>query len=152
MKRTDGHILLAAVLLPLLLAAPAGAQVCTDVSTTPVAFGNYDRNAGPSDATGAVTVTCDADLPYQVELTTGGAAGFDPRQMQHISQPYQLNYNLYLDASRNVIWGDGTSGTQLVAGTGTGGTEVHQVYGRIPASQSIGVGSYSDVVSATVLW
>jgi spore coat protein U-like protein len=151
-KRSDARAGLGAVLLLLLAALPARAQECTGISTSPVAFGAYDRFSGPLDATGSVSVTCTLDLPFQVELTAGGGAAFDPRRMQHDSGPYQLAYNLFLDPARSVIWGDGTGGTQVYDGVGNGATLDVTVYGRIPASQSVGVGSYSDTVAATVLW
>jgi spore coat protein U-like protein len=151
-KRSNARAGLGAALFLLLAAAPAWAQVCTGISTSPVSFGAYDRNGGPLDATGTVSVTCDLDLPFQVELTAGIGAAFNPRTMQHQSGPYQLAYNLFLDPARSVIWGDGTSGTQVYDGVGNGATLNVTVYGRIPASQSVGVGSYGDTVAATVLW
>ena len=59
---------------------------------------------------------------------------------------HSLNYNLYTDANRAVVWGDATSGTVTVNGTGIGVNVNHAVYGRIPALQNVNAGSYSDII------
>ena len=51
--------------------------------------------------------------------------------------PPELAYNLYREASRSIIWGDGTGGSAV--GSGTGAT--HTVYGRIPSRQNVYAGS-----------
>lgn len=58
-----------------------------------------------------------------------------------------LSYNLFTDAGRTTIWGDGTGGTSyqsLPAGSSTH-TEAFILYGRIPGNQSQATaGNYSD--------
>jgi spore coat protein U-like protein len=62
-------------------------------------------------------------------------------------------YNLYLDAARSTVWGDGTAGTStarlsvlaLVLAAGA-----MPVYGRMPPKQDLRVGSYSDGIVATI--
>ena len=44
------------------------------------------------------------------------------------------------------MWGDATSGTVTVNGTGIGVNVNHGVYGRIPALQYVYPGSYSDII------
>jgi spore coat protein U-like protein len=44
------------------------------------------------------------------------------------------------------VWGDATSGTVTVNGTGIGVNVNHAVYGRIPALQNVHAGSYSDII------
>lgn len=63
-----------------------------------------------------------------------------------ISGAHRLNYNLYTAANRAVIWGDATSGTVKVNGTGNGVVVNYGVYGRIPALQNVHAGSYSDII------
>ena len=46
----------------------------------------------------------------------------------------------------NNVWGDATSGTVTVNGTGIGVNVNHAVYGRIPALQNVNAGSYSDII------
>ena len=63
-----------------------------------------------------------------------------------------LSYNLYLNAARTTIWGDGSGGTSVhgpVAAPLLGSVTVN-VFGRITARQNVGVGAYSDVIVATI--
>jgi spore coat protein U domain-containing protein, fimbrial subunit CupE1/2/3/6 len=145
----------AAVLGALLWAAPAAAQVpaCAQVTAVPVAFGAYDeRVATPVNGTGQVRVQCDAGVNYQVSLDPGAHSGgtFSPRVMGDAGGQYKLQYNLYLDGARTIIWGDGTGLTQVVTGVAQGAQDILQVYGRIFALQPVGVGLYADTVTVTV--
>ena len=139
-----------------MLAAPAIAEAqfglnCT-ISTTPVAFGDYNvLSAAPKTTTGSVTYQCTLGVNIIVTLSRGSSATFDPRTMKNGAEV--LNYNLYREATFQNIWGDGTGGTQthtalaalLVPVTVT-------VYGRVPAGQNVAAGSYSDSVVATIIF
>jgi len=66
-----------------------------------------------------------------------------------------LQYNLYVDASRSQIWGDGSGGTLVVndsyslATSPT--TRQYFVYGRIAGGQSGGTaGIYNDAITITL--
>jgi spore coat protein U-like protein len=76
-------------------------------------------------------------------LTVGG--GTHTQRVMN-SGSHRLNYNLYTAANRAVVWGDATSGTVTINGTGIGGSVNHGVYGRIPALQNVHTGSYSDII------
>jgi spore coat protein U-like protein len=116
------------------------------VTATSVAFGSYDPTGNSNkDGTGSVAVSCDASTAYTVAINAGNAGSFN-RAMA--SGSYSLGYNLYTDATRTTVWGDGTGGTSRVSQTGTGATIT--VYGRIPAHQNVGVGSYTDTLVVTV--
>jgi spore coat protein U-like protein len=145
---------LAAVLLVLLAAAPAGAQTCAGVSTTPVDFGPYNARTGggPVDGQGSVSVDCDAGTAFDVALDPGQSGGFSPRRMARTGGGYQLDYNLYLDAARVQVWGDGTGVTVTQSGVGAATPRNYTVYGRIPPLQNVGVGAYSDSVTVTVTY
>jgi spore coat protein U-like protein len=133
------------------LAVPAAAQ-CTIAVTAGVAFGSYDVFAAtPTDTAGEVRVTCASrQTNVRVTMDRGGASTFQPRQMANGAE--RLAYNLFLDASRSQIWGDGTGGTVLFGpvAINRNQTRLITVYGRIPATQDVAVGSYSDLVVATV--
>lgn len=134
-----------------LLAAPAAEAACT-ISTTAVNFGAYNVfQATPDDADGQVTFRCTTfELVVRIEFDRGGAPSFSPRQMRQGSEI--LNYNLYRDASRSTIWGDGSGGTQryeqffVFANQNINLT----VYGRIPAGQDVSAGTYTNIVTATI--
>ena len=143
-----------ASLLCLLLAGEAGAA-CT-VSATGINFGAYDVFvATPLDSTGTVTVTCDQAPPADIVVAIGpsGTSGaFIPRQMRSASSPDRLNYNLFTNAGRSTVWGDGAAGTSTVflKNVKKNRPAVTTIYGRIPAGQNVSVGSYSDSLTVTI--
>jgi spore coat protein U-like protein len=134
--------------LPCLAFALGVAQswaACT-VSATGVAFGAYDPFSSASlDSTGNVAVTCNPSTPYTIALSPGNAAQSDRRML---SGANILAYNLFTDATRTAVWGDGTGATLTVSGSGIAGG--HPIYGRIPARQNVAVGIYSDAITVTV--
>jgi len=141
--------------LSVTLAGAAHAQGCS-TSATAAAFGTYQPLAGTTaTTTSTVTVTCTALvsllISYTVQLNAGGSGSFSTRKMAGPS--WNLNYQLYMDAGYTQVWGDGTSGTSYVTDgylLGVGSvTKNYTAYGRVPASQSVGPGAYTD--SITVL-
>lgn len=145
---------LLATLLCLLLGSEAGAA-CT-VSTSGVSFGAYDVFvSAPLDSMGAVTVACDQAPPVDVIIAigpSGTSGGFIPRQMRSASSPDRLNYNLFVNAGRSTVWGDGAPGTSTVflKNVTKNRPRVTTIYGRIPAGQDVSVGSYSDSLTVTI--
>lgn len=137
--------LLAATLLGASL--PAWSVTCS-LSTNGVNFGSYDVfSYVNSDGAGSVSVSCDAAASYLITLSSGNGS-YASRWMA--SGAHQLAYNLYRDASRSTIWGDGTGDSAVVSGSGTGAT--HTVYGRIPSRQNVYAGSYSDSIVVIVTY
>jgi spore coat protein U-like protein len=165
-RRPGALARLPAVLLPwLFLAGNALAAADCSVSVSGLAFGTYDQLATiADDSTGTVTVTCTSigkgggvtRVNYSVAFSAGASGGYQQRFMT--SGAPRLNYNLYVDAARSTIWGNGNSGTQLITGSLTVGpgvgngtrTATHTVYGRVPAEQDAAVGSYTDAIVLTL--
>lgn len=127
------------------------------ISTTPVAFGNYDpivaNAASAQDGQGTVTVTCTDGTSPAITLgqgsnpDTGSTAAAPLRRMAGGSD--FLAYFLYSDASHTQVWGD--DATVDVDSTGDGASHEHNIYGQISAGQnSANAGAYSDTVVATV--
>jgi spore coat protein U-like protein len=109
-----------------------------------VNFGSYDMFSNSAlDTTGNIDVNCPSGVGYSMALTAGG--GTHTQRVMN-SGGHRLNYNLYTAANRAVVWGDATSGTVRVNGTGIGVNVNHGVYGRIPALQNVRTGSYSDII------
>ena len=145
----------------LLACAEARAVDCL-VSTTGVAFGVYDAAlTTPTDSTGNLTVRCTHQgggatrVTYTVALSTGGSGTFAQRQMR--SGPAVLRYNLFDSATYARVWGNGTGGSGLVAGSFvvnpgrfTVNEFAHPIFGRIPAQQAVDTGSYSDTILVTL--
>lgn len=138
-------LLLAATLLGASL--PAWSVTCS-VSASGVNFGSYDVFSNvSSDGAGSVSVSCDEAASYSIAISAGNGS-YASRWMA--SGAHQLAYNLYRDASRTTIWGDGTGGSAVVSGSGSGAT--HTVYGRIPSRQNVYAGSYSDNIVVIVTY
>jgi len=128
---------------------PAAAQ-CS-ISATGVAFGSYDVfTTTPTDSTGTITYRCTLSLNVQITLSQGIAGDYNPRQLA--SGPKRLNYNLYRNAARTTIWGNGSGGTSVYTHFVPllTGDIVVTVYGRIFALQDVPAGSYSDTIVVTI--
>ena len=135
------------------LAASRCEAACT-VSTTGVSFGSYNvYSASDLDSTGTVTYSCGiGTLSISIDLSRGSSSGFNPRTMNNGSNT--LNYNLYMDAARSSIWGNGTAGTSHYTTSATalllGGGATLTVYGRVPALQDAAAGAHSDTIVVTI--
>ncbi len=132
------------------------ASVCY-VSGTTLDFGSgLDPIAGtvPVDTSATMTVRCTQTTPWTVSLDAGLNAGgptvFAARRM--VNAGHTLAYQLYTDAARTTIWGNGSGGTATTSGTGTGGTQSLTVYGRLPALSGAVPGTYADTVTVTVTY
>jgi spore coat protein U-like protein len=138
-------------LLGICLSLSPAMAACT-ISITSVSFGAYDVfSSVPFDTTGSVTYRCGPqDKNIMITLDRGGASSFNPRRMLQGTQP--LNYNLFLDAARTIIWGDGTGGTQFygIINPLTNQNVTVTIFGRIPAGQDVSSGSYTNAVTATI--
>jgi len=128
------------------LAGESGWAANCTISVISVVFGTYNTLSLASlDGAGSVAVSCDVTDSYTVALSSGQGT-FTARKL--LSASNMMYYNLYSDALRSVIWGDGTMGTALVNGSGTGAT--YTVYGRIPGGQNLPAGSYTDTITVTL--
>jgi spore coat protein U domain-containing protein, fimbrial subunit CupE1/2/3/6 len=128
------------------LALAGTATAGCSINATTLNFGEYDVfDVSPADITGTLSVSCDADTPFQVALGPG-QGNFAARQLQN--GPNVLIYNLYTDPTRLSIWGDGSPGTSILSSSGTGAS--YTVYGRIPARQNVRAGSYADTITVTL--
>ena len=117
---------------------------------TGVNFGNYDVFGSANvDSTGSIKIQCINILnPWVLSLDKGAnSTTFIPRKM--VNAGTLLNYNLYTDAARTTVWGDGTGGTVTVSGSSNGST-THTVYGRIPPGQDARAGLNADTVVITL--
>ncbi len=157
----------------LLLATSVAHGARCSISVPGLNFGNYapiSANAvNPLNGVTTLTIFCRATLvgreiiPIVISLSSGsGAAGnpYNPRQMRSISGA-NLNYNLYWNAARTQIAGNGASGTSRRSLTAevsctlglllcTSVTLPQTIYGRVFAGQDVGVGSYMTAPPVTV--
>ena len=147
-----------------LLAAPTFGASC-NVATAGISFGSYIPNqAAPLDSVGTIVVDCAKaaldSLPmtvnYSLDISQGSGASYSPRTMS--SGAHALNFNLYRDALRSSVLGDGSGGTSSIAGTlrlllplGVA-TGSHSFYGRIFAGQNLYPGTYADALLVTITY
>ena len=129
----------------------AQAPSCT-ISVTSVAFGTYNVfTTSADDSTGTITYRCNATAAnISISLSDGSSSTFSPRTLRKGSEI--LSYNLYMNAARTNIWGNGTGGTSVYtrANPPNNSNVNLTIYGRIPAQQDVSAGNYSDTVSAVI--
>jgi spore coat protein U-like protein len=132
---------------------------CT-VNASSISFGSYDVFSNtPLDSAGTVSVNCTknvvkANITLSASSTSGG---FNPRRMNRSGGSDLLDYNIFLDVSRAVIFGDATGGTSIIdmkrpTGPPAPWFQNISIYGRIFPGQDVSVGSYSDNLTVTVNW
>lgn len=137
---------------------PQSVAECS-VSATGLNFGAYNPlDPAPLDSTGEVQVRCSLLglvsllVNYNIELGTGGSGSYAGRILQSGSDT--LGYQMYRDASRATVWGNGTGGTAEVADSYLLGvlttTRTYTVYGRIAGGQNVSAGVYNDTIVVTL--
>lgn len=147
------------VLFFIMLPTTAHAIANCTVTASNVVFGSYNfTNSSPTEVTGNVQVSCSLIglisllVSYEILLDTGNSGSYIPREMNNGTD--QLQYNLYTNAARTSIWGDGNSGTaKITDGYLLGLFTVvrdYPVYGTIPSGQNISAGVYTDTIIVTV--
>ena len=160
----------AGLLGAVLLATPAAAATeCFIDAVATAAFGIYDGTQNDGAAT-TIRGRCSNTPPPGpgptitpvLSLSTGLAASYAPRQMANGA--FRLNYNLYTSVARSVVWGNGSAGTAPVPAYLAGSISLNgnqtrvfdnpglTIYGRIPAGQTAGNGSYTDTVTLTLMF
>ncbi len=142
---------LAAAALALAPAAARAVPTCSFGVAGALAFGVYDPlSASNADSSSTLSYRCPQGQPLRISLDAGLAGSFAAREMTMGSE--RLRYNLYLDAARTIVWGDGTGGSQVGPGVvshGASGTTTAYVFGRIPAGQDAAAGTYGDTIRVT---
>ena len=149
-----------------LLAAYAGIAFTTPVwactlctcsaSTSGVSFGTYNP-ALPTDTSGTVLLTCTGLSLFGDAIVSANAGASGNATQRTMTQGTSLlNYNLYTDSSRTIIFGDGTGGTSTItvslALLAISGSQSIPVYARAQANQWVKTGAYSDSIVVTVTY
>ena len=111
-----------------------------------LSFGEYTTGqVDDLDAEGTISFSnCSGTLTF--ELDGGQAQNIDGRRMTNGGQ--QLNYQIYRNAARNSVWGQGGNAQQIVLVVPQSGTV--DVYGRIAGGQNVSSGDYTDIVNITL--
>src|SRR3954453_6556251 len=111
-----------------------------------LSFGNYTSGQPTDlDVDGSINyVNCSGTLTFA--LDGGGSGNINARQMRQGAN--QLNYQIYRPASRSAVFGTGAdSQGKILIGTQSG---TLTIYGRIPKSQIVPDGTYTDIVNITL--
>jgi len=152
MKRATLYLAAVIALLSAVIRAHAAQPNSCSLGGAAINFGVYDPTIlTPLDTVGSLVYRCGAAAKnVTITLSVGGGTSYATRRM--IIGSEQLFYNLYRDAARQVIWGDGSGGTQAYVIKNPPNTQdiTVPIFGRIPASQNVGVGSYSDTITVTL--
>lgn len=121
------------------------------INADTLAFGANNRVLTSAVRTvGTISVQCTANNPYSIALNGGSVSGKPAaRRMRNAATGETIGYEISgtLDGP---LWGDGTAGTSVVTGTGSGATQSVKMYGRVPAQRTPTPGNYRDTVTATI--
>jgi spore coat protein U domain-containing protein, fimbrial subunit CupE1/2/3/6 len=121
-------------------------------AATDVDFLSHPSSDVNLTAAGTLNVNCTNGSAYTIALDDGsnaGGGGVTARKMKS-GATNTVPYQLYSNSARTTVWGS-TTGTNTVGGTGTGAVQALSVYGGV-ASANFPVGSYTDLVTATVTY
>jgi len=138
-------------LLPFLaisqISSPASANCEASVSL--VDFRKVDLDKG-GNVSGEVIVTCDQPTRFKLAFSAG-IGDFRLRKML-AGDGSELHYNLFVDAGRRSVWGDGISGgTQTIRGDNDDRRpSIIPIYAVVPPRQSVLTGAYRDSLLVTV--
>lgn len=141
----------------LLLYADTTLAINCRIRLTPVNFGAYiPLTQTPVDVIGQINVRCQGQPGTFAVLIGPGLSGDQSARTLTAGGADVLNYNLYIDAARSQIWGNGNPPTFTVTGTrnrrGRPSRYNYPVYGRIFANQAPNPGAYADNLLTTVLF
>ena len=122
-----------------------------------ISFGTYmPLTPAHVDVIGQFEVRCQAQPGTFAVIIGPGLSGDQTSRTLVSATGEVLYYNLYRDAARTQIWGDGTPPTFTVTGERTAQGRPtfynYPVYGRIFANQAPNSGQYGDDPIATVLF
>jgi spore coat protein U-like protein len=121
--------------------------VCAVVTTTALGFGVY--SGVQTTAQGTITLNCTAGGSVTVALNNGA----QPNAGQNVmigsgNAAHTLNYSLYQDGGYSTAWIPASP--EVV--TGTGASQVLQVYGKMLSGQTLTPDTYSDIVTVSVTY
>lgn len=124
---------------------------CT-ISATNISFGTAGVLSTALAAAGAISARCTNGDAFRIALNGGSSGSVATRTLQRQGGGGAVSYQLYTDSARSVPWGDGSAGTSMVTGTGSGNTQAINVYAKVPAQATPSPGTYSDTITATIVF
>ena len=97
-------------------------------------------------ASAPLSVTCTANSSYQISLSGGSSNNPAARTMKNLTTGETLGYRISATAD-GPTWGDGTAGTLVYSGTGSGAAQNVMMYGTVPRQRAPTPGNYRDTVT-----
>jgi spore coat protein U-like protein len=123
------------------------------LSVPPLSFGAYDpldgNSVDPADATTVITVNCTRSTGAAVSFDLGLNPASDVARAMSGPATERLQYQIYRDAARSLVWSQGENAVRVVS-RGITTADSLTVFGRIPPRQEVAPGAYSDLLTATV--
>jgi spore coat protein U-like protein len=120
------------------------------ISTVDITFGPYDPISGSDlNVNGSVTVACTkgATTPsIALGMGNNSATTTPDNAMKNGGNTDLLKYSLYQDSGYATRWNGASMSIPASGKTGV----PYTIYGKVLAGQDVSVGSYSDVVVATI--
>lgn len=143
------------------LTTAAQAAASCSISVGQLAFGVYDTLAtSPTDTAGSLLVSCTPGVsdPLTTSYTiTVAGTGVASDAVRSISQGvHRLYFQVYKDAARSMVWGNGAGAGAGVAGSVSSpsalltATRSHTAYARLPAAQRVAPGLYTGSLLVTI--
>ena len=126
---------------------------CQLTSVPTIAFGVLNPTAN-NDAQGNISWVCTNGFNTEIRLDGGNSGDIDDREMSD-GATGTLEYQLYTDPGRTLVFGDGTTGNEaLVAGIGYATPQNVTVYGRVLQADAAAAtaGGYTDTVDVTIVF
>ncbi len=154
----SAHACLLAILCVLIILpdTASAARECK-IRIRPVNFGVYVPGSSTDvDANGEIRVSCRGKpapgQPNSYILRMDGGQTGNPASRAMRNGAVNLFYNLFSDAARFVIWGNGSAGTSPVTQfiSAKKYKKTHAVYGRVFFGQDPDPGSYADALMVTI--
>lgn len=123
-----------------------------EITFNNINHGTVTTLASNNDAASAGdNITCSFADTYSIALNVGTGGGtYGTRTLANGANT--LNFNVYSDAGRTTVWGDGSAGAPALVGTSTGGGTPNAltVYSRVLGGQTgKPEGTYSSTITAT---
>ncbi|WP_312511394.1 spore coat U domain-containing protein [Massilia sp.] len=93
-----------------------------------------------------LSVACTANSAYQLSLNGGTSGNPAARTMINVATGEKVNYRISATPD-GPAWGDGTGGTSVYSGTGSGASQSVMMYGLVPKQKAPTPGDYRDTVT-----
>ncbi|WP_306395821.1 Csu type fimbrial protein [Telluria beijingensis] len=97
-------------------------------------------------ASAPLSVTCTANSSYQISMNGGQSGNPAARAMKNSVTGETLGYRIS-STPDGAIWGDGSGGTLVYTGTGTGVTQSVMMHGLVPRQRAPTPGNYRDTIT-----